>query len=45
MLTDETIETALATYPQPLECAERLVKLTLAAGAPDNVTVIIANVV
>lgn len=45
VLTDETIETALATYPQPLECAERLVKLTLAAGAPDNVTVIIVNVV
>ena len=44
VLTDETIETALATYLEPLECAERLVKLTLAAGAPDNVTVIIANV-
>jgi protein phosphatase len=45
VLTDETIETALATFPQPLECAERLVKLTLAAGAPDNVTVVIANVI
>jgi protein phosphatase len=44
VLTDETIEVAIATHPDPLECAERLVKLTLAAGAPDNVTVIIANV-
>jgi protein phosphatase len=44
VLTDETIATALATYPDPHECAERLVKLTLASGAPDNVTVVIGDI-
>jgi serine/threonine protein phosphatase PrpC len=44
VLTDETISTALATYPDPLECGQRLIKLTLASGAPDNVTVVIVDI-
>jgi PPM family protein phosphatase len=44
VITDETIEATLAAYPQPEECAQRLVKLTLAAGAPDNVTAVVADV-
>lgn len=35
----------LRELEDPAECADRLVELTLAAGAPDNVTVIVADVV
>lgn len=35
----------LREFEDPAECADRLVELTLAAGAPDNVTVIVADVV
>ncbi|GAB3268424.1 hypothetical protein GCM10027449_01740 [Sinomonas notoginsengisoli] len=35
----------LREFEEPDECADRLVELTLAAGAPDNVTVIVADVV
>jgi protein phosphatase len=34
---------ALRSYPDPEGCAEALVKLALEAGAPDNVTVVIAD--
>jgi PPM family protein phosphatase len=44
VITDETIETAMNTYPDRSECGQRLVKLTLAAGAPDNVTVVVIDV-
>jgi PPM family protein phosphatase len=44
VITDETIATALRTYPDPVECGQRLVKLTIAAGAPDNVTVVLVDV-
>lgn len=42
---DGPIERVLATCPDPGECADRLVKLTLAAGAPDNVSVVVADIV
>jgi len=45
IVTDQSIERAMASHAEPLQCAEQLVKLALQAGAPDNVTVIIADVV
>jgi protein phosphatase len=39
------VERTLREIEDPAECADRLVELTLAAGAPDNVTVIVADVV
>lgn len=44
VITDETIETALGTYADSLECGQRLIKITLSAGAPDNVTVVLVDV-
>lgn len=45
VITDETIGTVLGGPDStPQSCADQLVKLTLAAGAPDNVTVLIADV-
>jgi protein phosphatase len=44
VITDETIGEVLRSLPEPRRCAERLVKLTLRAGAPDNVTVVVADV-
>lgn len=44
VITDETVATVLAAHGDVLATAEQLVKLTLSAGAPDNVTVIIADV-
>ena len=41
----EAIEHTLRTYRDLNECGEHLVQLALAAGAPDNVTVILADVV
>lgn len=42
---DEDICTALRSYPDPSESAGRLVGLALRAGASDNVTVVVADVV
>lgn len=42
-VTDESIEEALIGSASPQQCAEKLVKLTLQAGAPDNVTVVVAD--
>lgn len=41
---DDAIEQALVSFPDPQQCVERLVKLALLAGAPDNVTVLVADV-
>jgi protein phosphatase len=41
---DEAIHEALEMEPDPARCAHMLVRLALQAGAPDNVTVIIADV-
>jgi PPM family protein phosphatase len=45
IVTDQSIERAMASCAEPQQCAEQLVKLALQAGAPDNVTVIVADVV
>lgn len=41
----DTIEHTLSTYTDLNECGEHLIRLALAAGAPDNVTVVLADVV
>lgn len=43
IVTDEAIENVLRTVTDPHAAAERLVKLALQAGAPDNVTVIVTQ--
>ncbi|WP_305784242.1 PP2C family protein-serine/threonine phosphatase [Symbioplanes lichenis] len=42
---DSVIEDTLRSHEQREECAGRLIARTLEAGAPDNVTVIVADVV
>lgn len=44
VVDDPTIGQTLAGYPEPRECADQLVKLAHQAGAPDNVTVVVADV-
>lgn len=44
IITDETIAECLVTQTDRQQCAEQLVKLALQAGAPDNVTVVIADI-
>ena len=41
----ETIEEVLVSAKDPAECADRLVALALRAGAPDNVTVVVGDLV
>ncbi|HYN30757.1 MAG TPA: protein phosphatase 2C domain-containing protein [Dermatophilaceae bacterium] len=41
----ETVEQVLLSEPEAGRCAERLVDLALRAGAPDNVTVVVGDVV
>ncbi|HEX6967918.1 MAG TPA: protein phosphatase 2C domain-containing protein [Micromonosporaceae bacterium] len=43
VVDDHTIAQTLATYTDLRECAEHLIKLAHQAGAPDNVTVVVAD--
>jgi PPM family protein phosphatase len=43
-VSDEKMEHVLATYPSAQEAAEKLVKESLDAGAPDNVTVVLVDI-
>jgi PPM family protein phosphatase len=43
-VSDDSIAEAMRQYPDPDECAERLLQLALRGGGPDNITVIIADV-
>jgi len=44
VLTDETIAGVLADRPDPDEAVDQLIDLTLRGGAPDNVSVVLADV-
>lgn len=44
-VSDETISETMLGTPDPQQCVDRLIQLALRAGGPDNVTVIIADVV
>ncbi|NJP32536.1 PP2C family protein-serine/threonine phosphatase [Micromonospora thermarum] len=41
----DTLAEVLAAYPERAECGRKLIDLALHAGGPDNVTVIVADVV
>ncbi|WP_415856583.1 PP2C family protein-serine/threonine phosphatase, partial [Sinomonas sp. G460-2] len=41
----EIVEQTVKNFEDVGECADRLIALTLAAGAPDNVTVVVADIV
>ncbi|WP_419996576.1 Stp1/IreP family PP2C-type Ser/Thr phosphatase [Streptomyces boninensis] len=45
VVTDQTIEDTLASYQGPHETVQELIQLALRGGGPDNITVIIADVV
>lgn len=44
IVTEDAIAEVLAGQPDVAGCADRLIKLALAAGGPDNVTVVVADV-
>ena len=43
-VSDDSIAATLRDYPDPDECAERLLQLALRGGGPDNITVIVADI-
>ena len=45
VVSEETIAETLATVDDHATCANRLIELALRSGAPDNVTVVVADVV
>ncbi|WP_440713809.1 PP2C family protein-serine/threonine phosphatase [Gordonia sp. FQ] len=45
VVSEETIAETLATIADHAEAADRLIELALRSGAPDNVTVVVADVV
>ncbi|HEX7745815.1 MAG TPA: protein phosphatase 2C domain-containing protein [Micromonosporaceae bacterium] len=45
VVPDETIAATLRTYGDPEDCAAQLIKEAYRAGAPDNVTVVVADLV
>ncbi|MFC0527031.1 PP2C family protein-serine/threonine phosphatase [Phytohabitans kaempferiae] len=44
VVSAETLAETLSGYPDPGDCARRLVDLALRAGGPDNITVVVADV-
>jgi PPM family protein phosphatase len=45
VVSDDTLAHTLQAYPDPRECADRLIDLALRGGGPDNITCIVADVV
>src|SRR5919106_1066214 len=45
VVSDETLAETLQAYPDPRECADRMIELALRGGGPDNITCIVADVV
>ncbi len=45
VVDEATIEQVIRAYPDLQECVDRLVELTLDGGSPDNVTVVLAEIV
>ncbi|WP_454164150.1 PP2C family protein-serine/threonine phosphatase [Gordonia iterans] len=45
VVSEETLAETLASIPDHTECADRLIELALRSGAPDNVTVVVADVI
>ncbi|MEQ4305987.1 protein phosphatase 2C domain-containing protein [Plantactinospora sp. B6F1] len=44
VVRSDSLADALLGYPDPADCAARLVDLALRAGGPDNITVVVADV-
>lgn len=45
VVREETLVETLTGYAEPEQCARRLIDLALRAGGPDNITVVLADVV
>lgn len=45
VVSEETLADTLGSIPDHRECADRLIELALRGGGPDNVTVVVADVV